>query len=208
MYSQKDSLQLGDRYAEDQIYAAITFNQFYDKPANIKGSGFSYGFSIGFMKDFILNKTGSVAIALGTGYGYDSFNHGYTISNVGGDAIFTIDGTLPSNRMLVHNIEFPLELRWRTSTATEYKFWRIYAGVKINYNFSNTFRFYNGTTTDNYRNVSRFNKWQYGLTLSVGRGLGNVQMFYGLTPMLANATSGTPVIATKILKFSMMFYIL
>jgi len=96
----------------------------------------------------------------------------------------------------------------RTSTANEYNFWRVYAGFKVNYNFSNTFRFYNGTSTDNYRNVTRFNKWQYGVTLSIGRALGNIQVFYGLSPMLNNAISGTQVISTKILKFGIIFYIL
>ena len=30
-------------------------------------------------------------------------------------------------------IEMPIEFRWRNSTASSYKFWRIYAGAKLGY---------------------------------------------------------------------------
>ena len=65
VYSQKDSLQLGSRYAEDQLYFMISYNQLFNQPAMVKGSGFSYGLSTGFMKDLILNKQGSISMALG-----------------------------------------------------------------------------------------------------------------------------------------------
>ena len=53
--AQKDFLQLGSRYSEDQIYINIAYNQFYNQPEPVGKSGFSYGFSTGFIKDFILN---------------------------------------------------------------------------------------------------------------------------------------------------------
>ena len=77
--AQKDSLQLGDHYAEDQLYAIISYNQLFDQPAQIKGSGFSYGLSVGFIKDIILNKSGSFSVGLGAGFNFDSFNHGLKV---------------------------------------------------------------------------------------------------------------------------------
>ena len=67
--AQKDSLQLGDRYAEDQIYASISYAQFFKQPKMISRSGFSYAISTGFIKDITLNKRGNVSLALGIGYG-------------------------------------------------------------------------------------------------------------------------------------------
>jgi len=32
-FGQKDSLALGDRYAEDQIYFTVSYNQFFDQPS-------------------------------------------------------------------------------------------------------------------------------------------------------------------------------
>ena len=69
--AQKDSLQLGDRYAEDQIYASISYAQFFKQPKEISKSGFSYALSLGFIKDIILNKKGNISFALGVGYGFD-----------------------------------------------------------------------------------------------------------------------------------------
>ncbi len=53
-YAQRDSLQLFDRYADDQIYVSISYAQFGKQPAGITRSTISFGISTGFLKDFIL----------------------------------------------------------------------------------------------------------------------------------------------------------
>ncbi|MFT5959368.1 MAG: hypothetical protein ACI8VJ_001126, partial [Polaribacter sp.] len=60
-FAQKDSLSIGDRYAEDQLYFSVSYSQFFKQPSTITKSNFSYGLSVGFMKDIILNKAGTVA---------------------------------------------------------------------------------------------------------------------------------------------------
>ena len=42
VYGQKDSLQLGDKYLEDQLYFGVTYNQLFSQPNTVVGSGFSY----------------------------------------------------------------------------------------------------------------------------------------------------------------------
>ncbi len=207
-YAQKDSLQLGDRYAEDQLYFLISYNQLFNQPSQVKGSGFSYGLSSGFIKDIILNKEGSIALGLGVGYDFDSFNHGLKVSQVNNEVTFEIDNTLTSNKLSIHSLEFPLELRWRNSNANKYRFWRVYAGMKVSYNLSNTFKYNNGTQSFSFRNVSRFNKWQYGLTLSVGYDAFTAHMYYGLTPILKDSSIGTTDISTKIIRIGLIFYLL
>ncbi len=206
-FAQKDSLQLGDRYADDQLYFMVTYSQLNNQPDFVNGSGFSYSLSAGFLKDFILNKRGNLSFALGTGYGFDSFNHGFKITEIAGKTEVDVDITnLTSNDYFSHSIEFPFEIRWRTSNANKYKFWRIYAGVKASYNFSN--RFYYNDNTVSFKNLSRFNKWQYGLTLSTGYDTFNFHMYYGLSPILKDAPTGLSTITTQILKFGFIFYIL
>ena len=92
-FSQKDSLQLGSKYAEDQLYFLISYNQLFDQPSLVKGSGFSYGLSAGFMKDLILNKKGSISLALGFGYNYDLLNHGLTIAKENNEVTFQVDNS-------------------------------------------------------------------------------------------------------------------
>ncbi len=207
-FAQKDSLQLGDRYADDQIYIGISYNQLYDQPDLVNKSGFSYGLSVGFMKDIILNKSGRFSFAFGTGYGFDSFNHKLKVTEVDNITTFEVDNSITSNRISIHNIEFPIEFRWRTSLANKYKFWRIYTGFKLSYNFSNTFSYNTDTASFSFRNISDFNNWQYGVTLSVGYAAFNLHFYYGITPIFKNAVLGTSQIGTKILKFGLVFYIL
>lgn len=207
--AQKDSLQLGDRYADDQIYVSISYAQLYNQPSTITKSGFSYSFSTGFIKDFILNKKGTISVGLGIGYGADFFNHELKVEEINSETVLSTDNTLASNEFRAHNFEFPFEIRWRTSNSNKYKFWRIYTGIKFLYNFSNKFEFLDANNAgSSYSNISSYNKLQYGLTLSAGYDAFNVNVYYGLTPKLKDAFIGTEKVDTKILKFGLIFYIL
>ncbi len=206
--AQRDSLKLGDKYSEDQIYASISYAQFFNQPASISKSGFSFAFSTGFMRDFILNKQGSLSVALGVGYGYDNFNHNLKVQEINNATVFNTSANLNSNVFSSHNLEFPLEIRWRTSTAVKYDFWRIYTGVKFLYNFSNKFTFEENNTQFSYKNIAAYNNFQYGLTFSAGYDVINLHVFYNLTPIFKNATINAEAIDTSILKFGLIFYIL
>ena len=208
IYAQKDSLQLGDRYAEDQIYTSISYAQFFNQPEIISRSGFSYAVSVGFLKDLTLNKKGNMAIALGFGYGFDFFNHNLKVEELNDITSFSDGTSLTSNLFKSHNLEFPLEFRWRTSNAKKYNFWRIYGGIKFIYNLSNKFEFEENSSVFAYKNVNAYNSFQYGLTLSAGFDEFNVNIFYSLTPIFENATFNGEDIDTSILKFGLIFYIL
>ena len=207
-FSQKDSLQLGSKYAEDQLYFLISYNQLFNQPSLVKGSGFSYGLSAGFMKDLILNKKGSISMALGIGYNYDLLNHGLTIAKDNNEVTFQVDNSGAINTLTIHNLEFPFEFRWRDSDAQTYKFWRVYMGVKASYNVSNNFKFTDQSNSFSFKNVSRFNSWQYGLTLSVGYDVFTAHMYYGLTPMLKDTMLGTTDISSKTMRIGLIFYFL
>ncbi len=207
-YSQKDTLQLGDRYADDQIYASISYAQFYNQPSKITRSRFSYAISTGFLKDFTLNKQGSFSVALGVGYGFDFFNHELKVSEVNNTTQFNVATNITSNVFKAHNLEFPIEIRWRTSTARRYDFWRVYTGVKFLYNLSNSFQFTENSTNFKYKNIAAYRKFQYGLTLSAGYAEFNAYVFYSLTPVFENATINSENINSSILKFGLIFYIL
>ncbi len=206
--AQKDSLQLGDRYADDQIYASISYAQFFNQPTTISRSGFSYAISTGFIKDIILNKKGNVSLALGLGYGFDFFNHELKVEEVNNIITFNASSNLESNIFKSHNLEFPLEFRWRTSTASRYDFWRIYGGVKFLYNLSNKFQFVENSTEFIYKNIGSYNSFQYGLSLSAGYDAFNVNFYYSLTPLFNGATVNGEDINISILKFGLIFYIL
>lgn len=207
-FGQKDSLQLGEKYRDDQLYVSFTYNQLFSQPSPIGGSGFSYGFSGGFIKDIPFTKEGDLSIGIGIGYGFDSFNHGLKVTELNNVYSFSVDNTISSNKFSMHTLEFPLEFRWRTSNAKKYKFWRIYTGVKFGYNLTNKFNYVENSTAVGLKNIPNFRKFQYGLTISAGYDAFNAHIYYGLTPILENATLGTTTIDTKILKIGLVFYIL
>ena len=209
LHAQKDSLRLGDKYLEDQLYFSVTYNQLFAQPEDVIGSGFSYGFNAGYIRDISLVKSGRVALGVGIGYGLDSFNHGYKLARQNNNVAVDVDANIKETSGLkLHSIEFPIEIRWRTSNANKYKFWRVYSGFKISYNFKNTFNYTNNGTLNEYNNIERFNKIQYGLTIAAGYSTFNFSLYYGLTPLLKSSTIGTNPIDTKVLRLGMTFYIL
>jgi hypothetical protein len=161
------------------------------------------------MKDVILNNSGTISLALGVGYGYDFFNHKLKIDENNGITVFGRPEGITGNTFKVHNLEFPFEYRWRTSSATKYGFWRVYTGVKILYNLKNKFQYEDKSGKYfKYSNVSAYNKLQYGLTLSVGYDAFNMNLFYGLSPVFKEGSLNTEPVDTKILKFGLIFYFL
>jgi hypothetical protein len=203
----------GLNYKEDQFYAGITYNLFGKKESDISQSGFSTGFHFGFIKDMPINKNRNVAIGLGIGYSTNSFNQNILVNkdNTGNLNYSILDGgnVYTKNKFSMHLVEIPIEFRWRTSTETEYSFWRIYTGFKFGYVFANTTKHIGDLGTIKYNNIKDFNKIQYGLTLSMGYSTWNVYMYYALNPIFSSdAKLNGSSIGMNAIKIGLMFYIL
>ncbi|CAH8281287.1 outer membrane protein with beta-barrel domain [Mariniflexile fucanivorans] len=213
-YSQKDSISHVDHfYKEDQFYIGITYNLLGKKPKDLSQTGFSSGIHFGMIKDMPLNDARNRAIGIGLGYSLNSFNENLLIDKDNdGNITYTIldDSSIYSkNKYTNQLIELPVEFRWRTSTPTEYKFWRIYTGFKIGYLITSTTKFKGDSGEFKYRNISDFNKLQYGLTLSAGYNTWNLYLYYGLNPIFSKdvIVNGNDI-KTNTLKVGLMFYIL
>ncbi len=209
LFCQKDSLEIGSSYWEDQLYFGITFNELINQPSGVIGSGFSYGINMGYIRDVSLVKSGKLALGIGVGYAYDALRHGFKLYTQNDQVVAEVDDTTQSRSDLrTHSLELPLEFRWRTSTANKYKFWRIYAGAKFSYNIRNSMKHTDNAVVTTYTNLARFNKVQCGLTLSAGYSSFNFNVYYGLTPILKDASIGTTAIGSKVLRMGMVFYLL
>ncbi len=207
IHAQKDSLQVGDKYWEDQLYINVTYNVLNNQPTIINRSGFSYGFSGGYIKDIPLKKNGKIAVGLGLGYSFDSFNHNLKVVE-GTLNSFEHGSDIASNKIKLNNLEMPIQFRWRSSTVNTYSFWRFYAGVKLSYNLSNTFSYTDNNTPISINNITEYNNWQTGLIMSAGYGTFNFHVYYGLSPIFKNASINGNPIDTKILRFGLSFYLL
>ena len=188
VFGQTETDSVDVNYLEDQIYVSLTYNILNNKPKSISQKGFSGGTTIGFIKDLPFNEKRNVGIGVGVGYNYNVYIDNLKIDNAGDNLILEAVEGYKSNRLVFHAIEFPIEFRWRTSTPTKYRFWRIYAGVKGAYLFSINTKYRTSEETIKTKNLNNFNKFQYGLMLSAGYSTWNIYVYYALSPIFKNDT--------------------
>ena len=209
----RDKSELYKNYREDQFYISVTYNLLNNKPSDVSQNGFSSGFHFGFIRDMPINDRRNVAIGLGFGLSSNSYNQNISIFEVDNDFTYSIidesEVNVSKNKFTTYLIEVPLEFRWRTSTATDYNFWRIYSGLKLGYLLYNSTKFKSEQGNEKLSNVNDFNKLQYGLTLSVGYGTWNFHVYYGLNSIFNDAalSDGTSI-DMESLKIGLIFYIL
>ncbi|WP_317192085.1 porin family protein [Snuella sedimenti] len=214
IYPQELDIKVVDSlYKEDQFYAGVTYNLLGKKPSELSQSGFSIGFHFGFIKDMPINKDRDIAIGIGVGYSANSFNQNLKITKDDLGAIsyriLGAEDNYSKNQFSSHLLEIPIEFRWRTSTPVEYKFWRVYTGFKFGYLLANTVKFNGDPEHLKYKGLNDFNRFQYGLTLSMGYNTWNLYAYYALNPIFSkDAMLDGEVIDMHAIKVGLMFYIL
>ncbi|MBP1838413.1 porin family protein [Formosa algae] len=204
-------------YKEDQFYLSMTYNVLANLPSGVEQTGFSLGLHAGFIKDMPINKQRNVAIGIGLGYSYNSFNQNLGIIKGDDDVTNfvvlddTYDFDYSKNNFYLHMVELPIEFRWRTSTATDYRFWRVYTGFKLGYVFYNISNFQGEVGDVRYTNIDGFNDLQYGLTLSVGYNTWNFYVYYALNSIFEDDVKTLLTqesVDMNAIKFGLIFYLL
>jgi len=202
---------LDSLYREDQFYINFTFN----KLQNLNGlrqNKFSSGFSIGFLRDMPINKKRTFAIAVGLGYSLNVLNDNLYISKPNGVIynyeFIPADVYYSKNKLSLHYVDLPLEIRWRTSNPESHIFWRIYTGFKLSYLVSDQYKFVNDVQKIVYKNNPDFNTLQYSCYLAAGRNTWNGYLYYGLNPIFKSAVINGENIKMSTINFGLQFYIL
>lgn len=199
------------KYLEDQFYIGFGYNFLLEKPSDVVQRSLSYNLQTGFIKDIPFNQRRNFGIGIGLGYATNSYYSNIVASKVDNAIVYSVSNTsdFERNKLETHAIEIPLELRWRTSTADEYKFWRIYAGAKLGYVFSGSSRMVSDANTMRFSNDD-IQSFQYGLQLNFGYNTWNVQAYYGLNPLLKDGTAleNGEAIDIRVLRIGIIFYIL
>ena len=211
----QDTLQTqtaNPKYLEDQFYAGITYNLVLEKPDNVSQNNFSNGFLLGFIKDIPLNERRNMGFGIGLGYASNSYYTNLRAGEVANETIYEVIDPSVSykrNKIETHLVELPVEFRWRTSTVTSYKFWRVYGGIKLGYVFANVSKYIESGQKDKFSNPD-IQKFQYGLYISFGYNTWNFYANYQLHPILQKnvfTTSGEEI-KMKALKVGLIFYLL
>jgi len=199
-------------YLEDQFYIGITYNFLFNKPEGVAQRNLSYGLQGGFIKDIPLNTRRNVAFGIGLGYAVNSYYTDLLVSESGDEFQYTLLGNTASykrNKIETHLIEMPIEFRWRNSNATDYKFWRIYTGIKLGYVVGSRSKFVSNSGKLSFYNTDVEN-FHYGLTMNFGYNTFNIHAYYALNNLFKDGTittEGDPITFTP-LRIGIIFYIL
>lgn len=203
-----DQLDIDANYLEDQFYAGLAYNYLANRPVGVIQRNFSYNLQFGFIKDLPLNEKRNFGFGIGLGYATNSYYSNLRAISTNGEISYEIpEVDFDRSKLETHALEIPLEIRWRTSNALDYRFWRIYAGGRINYNFLRKSKYKSEGVKDVFtnENISQFN---YGLTLSFGYNTFNLHAYYALNPILENASLNGEPIKMHPLRIGLIFYIL
>lgn len=200
------------KYLEDQFYMGVTYNLLLNKPSDITQRNLSYGLMGGIVKDIPVNNARTFGFGIGVGYGLNSYYTNLLAEESNGDILYSALGSNDSfkrSKLETHVVEFPLELRWRNSNATNYKFWRVYAGGKLGYIFEGRSKFVGDTEKIGFANPD-IRKFQYGLMLNVGYNTWNIHVYYALSKLLEDGVvlDSMEPIEVKPLRIGIVFYIL
>lgn len=199
------------KYREDQFYATITYNLIQGKTPGYSQYSFSTGISTGFLRDMPINKHRNHSIALGLGYSYNNIKHNLAVQKTDMGNTYTVlpDDEFDTNKLVLHYLEIPLELRWRNSDSISHKFWRVYLGFKASYLFYDKAQYEFGDKRTTVTNDVNLNKFTYGTYVSVGWNTWNFYGYYGLTPLYKDAVTTTgEKLSLHAVKLGLIFYIL
>jgi hypothetical protein len=196
-------------YREDQFYLGLTYNRLLKTPMNIVQNGLSIGVNTGFLRDFPFNKSRTFAIAAGLGFSYNKYHQNLGVFKTGEGFDYEVldNASFDRNKLEQVGIEIPIEFRWRNSTPTRHRFFRIYGGFKCSYLVFNKTKFV-GSFSEVTINNSDFNTFQYGPTLSLGYNTWNLHAYYGLNPVFKSAVLNSSNIQMSTLNLGIIFYIL
>ncbi|AWM13806.1 hypothetical protein DI487_07970 [Flavobacterium sediminis] len=194
-------------FREDQFYVSITYNLMQNKPAGYKQYSFSTGITLGAMRDMPFTKDRKWSVALGVGYSYNNIKHNIQVQD-GDPATYAIENSYDKNKLILHYLDIPLEIRWRNAAPLNHKFWRIYTGFKASYLLGSKSDFQSAVANYKVKNNSDVSKWQLGPYISVGYNTINMYVYYGLTPIFKNTQLDNQDLKLSSFNVGFMFYIL
>lgn len=210
---EKDSIPAftDPKYREDQFYASISYNLVQTKPSGFSLNSLSLGMTVGFLRDMPVNAARTYSIAAGLGYSYNNIKDNLIVTENNGEVFYEVNPDIDysKNRLVLHYLELPIELRWRNSDATSHKFWRIYTGFKVSYLMQDRSQFESDGSKIKVTDNKDLNEFVYGAYISAGWNTWNFYAYYGITPIYKDAKLNTGGdIKLNSLNLGLMFYIL
>ena len=158
------------------------------------------------MRDIPLTKSGKLSSGLGLGISFEKFTTNL-IPIENGVYSFDLENNINSFfSVSVKSFEIPFAIRWRNSTNLDYAFWRVYGGIKINWNFQNR-----ATEDLNFETINHeINTFVTNVFLSFGYNTWNFYLSYPLTPIFNSKITNSNDSSIRIspIKVGLIFFVL
>lgn len=194
-------------YREDQFYFGLTYNLLNNTGA-ISQNAFSVGISMGFLRDIPVNKARTKAVAIGAGYSFSNYRTNLLINHQNQDYIYNIAADFDKSKLSLHYLEIPIELRWRTSTPKNTRFWRIHIGGKVGFRTFSRYKLTGDFPSVLIKNNLDISKINYSTYLVIGNGTLNFYANYNFKPIFENAYIDNKPIDIQAVNLGFIFYIL
>ena len=205
-FSQSGKLE--ESYREDQFYFGSSYFIQTEPLDDFKQNGFSGNFQFGFIRDFPFNNTSTKAVGIGLGFERNFFTSNIQPSEIEDniDYRIVVSRFLESkNKISFSSIVLPIEYRWRKSSIDEYKFWRIYSGLKLKKNFP----LYSNPSYGSEIKIDEIQDWTTSIYINAGYNTWNISLEYDLNPILKNKkTTDDNNLNISFFRLGLVFYLL
>ena len=122
-------------YREDQIYFGTSLMLIKSNQEDLKTRGLPRHFQFGIIRDMPLIKSGKLSTGLGIGISFERFTTNLIRSASGLYSLDLNDNIYNPLSISVQSFEIPISIRWRNSSDRDFAFWRVYGGIKVNWNY-------------------------------------------------------------------------
>lgn len=192
-------------YREDQIYFGTSLMLIKSNQEDLKARGLPRHFQFGIIRDMPLIKSGKLSTGLGLGISFERFTTNLIRSASG---LYSLDLNNIYNPLSisVQSFEIPISIRWRNSSDRDFAFWRVYGGIKVNWNYR-----IKAKQNSNFLTIGEeLKKFGTNAYLSFGYNTWN---FYLSSPIVStfdflNSTQNNSAIKIAPLKVGLIFFIL
>ena len=193
-------------YREDQIYFGTSLMLIKSNQEDLKARGLPRHFQFGIIRDMPLIKSGKLSTGLGLGISFERFTTNLIRSASGLYSLDLNNNIYNPLSISVQSFEIPISIRWRNSSNRDFAFWRVYGGIKVNWNYR-----IKAKQNSNFLTIGEeLKKFGTNAYLSFGYNTWN---FYLSSPIVStfdflNSTQNNSTIKIAPLKVGLIFFML
>lgn len=205
-----NSSKIDSLYLEDQFYLVTQIGVISSQTAPVINQNLSYGFRSGFIKDIPLNSKRTFGIGWGIGFFTNAlYTNLVATNNADYDIVYsTEDLDFKRSKIGSFGIEIPVELRFRNSTPSSYRFWRFYPGILLRYSPYSFSKVVRNSSELRFLN-SDLRSFMVSGGVSLGFNTFNLSLYYDLNDIFkeGRVLNNEPLMGRR-LEIGLIFYIL